>query len=804
VTFRARIVSWPSWTALLIAVCMSWPAVATARPRRPSIEELQARVVEVQRVVVAAERASTKSSEMTPAQMAKRLVAGEIELAESNYERAAIIFLDLVENYPEKPAGIQAKFHLADALTHLGMERWAYELFSENLADGRPDAKRLHQRSVARLFDLAAPRRAAGFAKRPGLSATPEVRARLEAVGLDAETRPPTGVVKAEDAARLVSWARSFPPEGREPQLRYSFGRYLFLSGDHAAARDELDSLSPFDIPLTRGGEGAQWRVRGAYVAAAASLALGEVEDALARFERVTKAKPSDPRDRQIVELSWMARGRILHDLDQPDDAVHAYRRVGRDSAFFPEALYETAWTLLAAKRYDQAVQALDLLLIYDPESPIVAEIKQLRGKVRIQQRDYKGAEEQFLALRREFDRVAKQLGGRLSSRGDATAYFSAVVGEDMENFSLDAVLPLRAVPVARTLPRAVQAEAIARDVGRLERDLAELEDVLERLQVAIEAPRKATLFTDLAAHGASLGNADADLLQIEEAVIDRVGLSVEGSGYDQLETERLRLRKKVDAPLGETGDAEADRVRALMLLEQRAHKLDLMVGEMRAQLVATERYYEHTRKDQKIDHQGFLSQAAEMRDSVAELERDATSVRRRIRRRRSAVRYDDARANARAAAIEPYRRHLDQMYSTLIKAAPSAEASAVWSDVQTLQERSGAAQEKLESAARSRLQDAVVVIQEETIKIAGYRQELDVMTVRTRDQASEVLTAVHADVSTELGNFVMRSEVGLLDVAWAMKEAETDEVHRLEVDRNRDLGELDDAVDKGLEALGQ
>lgn len=791
-------------TGLALVVALLCPAAAVAAPKRATLEELGARVDEAQKIVIAAEAAAGKSDSATETQLAKRLVKGQLELAEGAYERAAITFLDLVENHEGSAAGIQAIVFLGEALSHLDMGRWAYDLLSQNLADTRPDARRFHQRSVALLFDLASPRREAGFAKRPGLSATPEVRARLRAVGIDPETRPPQGVVKAQDAERLVGWARSFPAKSRSPELRYSFGRYLFLSGQHEAAREELDGLSPLDIPLTRGGEGAKWRVRASYVAAAAVLAQGDTEDALDRFGRVTKARPSDPRDRQVVELAWMAQGRILHDLDDAEAAVRAYKHIGRDSAFFPEALYETAWTLLRAGRYDQAVQALDLLLIYDPQSPIVAEIKQLRGKIRIQQRDYQGAEEQFLSLRREFDRVAKQLGGRLQAKGDATSYFSAVVGEDMEHFSLDAVLPARAVPVARTLPRAIQAESVAQDVGKLDRELADLEDTLERLEAALRAERKAMLFTDLAAHAASLGNADGDLLEIEEAIVDRLGLEAKGSTYDALESQRSALRRKVDAPLGATDDKEAERVRALIRLEQRAHKLELTISEMRAQLVATERYYEETRKDQKIDHQAFLAEAAVMRDTVAALESESADVRRRISRQRTSVRYNDPRRAARDEAVAAYRRHLDGMYGALSKAAPDGEAAGVWKRVQTLEGRSDAAKVALETTARRRLEKATIVIAQERTNITGYREELGALEGRTRSDVAEVLAATHVDVYGELANFVMRSEVGLLDVAWAMKDAETDQVHQLEVNRDRDLRELDRAVEMGLEALEQ
>ena len=87
---------------------------------------------------------------------------------------------------------------------------------------------------------------------------------------------------------------------------------------------------------------------------------------------------------------------------------------------------------------------------------------------------------------------------------------------------------------------------------------------------------------------------------------------------------------------------------------------------------------------------------------------------------------------------------------------------------------------------------------------LAGYREELGALAGRTRSDVAEVLAATHADVHGELANFVMRSEVGLLDVAWAMKDAETDQVHQLEVERDRDVRELERAVEMGLEALEQ
>ena len=792
----------------VVSGSLSVPVGAEAAPSRrrkrdqAKLGDLVQRLRELEQSVVKAEREAAKDVVATEAQLAKRLVAGQLQLAEGDYEHAAITFLDLVENHENTPAGTQAVYFLGDALTKLDMERWAAELFSRNLSDRRPDARRFHQLSVARLFDLAIPRREPGFARRPGLSATPEVRARLQSVGVDVDVAPPEGIIAKDDAERLIQWAESFPRSDRQPELRYSYGRYLFLTQRFDKAVAELESLSPLDVPISRGGPNAKWRVRAAYVAAASAAGAGNHEDAVVRFGNIVKANPGNPRDRQIKELSWLAIGRIHHDTGESDQAIAAYRQIGRDSPFFPEAMYETAWTLLRNKQYEQAIQALDLLLIYDPDSPISAEIKQLRGKIKIQQRDYAGAEEEFLTLRREFDRLGKRMARKLDTQSDARAYFAAVIGEDLENFSLSSLLPVQALPVARGLDSAVHAESLTREVGMLQRELAETRDLLARMEEAVQAREKARLFNDLGAHAASLDNVDREMLEVREALVERLASKLKGSSLDRMEAKRRMLRKRVDEPLGTRGPVYRKMIARLERLAEQAHKLDLFIGEMRAQLVAAENYYEQTRKDQKVDRQGFLKQAAELRNEIAELETASLALRDEISRARAAVRYQDPLLVAQQQANRAYRRHLQQMWGALLKASNDPDAATVMKRVESMQVRVDNTRGALERSAAKRLEDAVTILVEERANLDRYLEELTATTGDTKATVAMVMEAAYGDVVGEIANLTMRSEVGLLDVAWAMKEAETDEVGRLERVRDRDLRELDLAIEMGLEDL--
>jgi TolA-binding protein len=791
--------------AALLGVALLPAARVHAAPGERSddaaLEEMAAKLKEAEASLRAAAKAAGREPEATEEELAKRLVRGQLQLAEGDFQGAAIVFLDLVENHPQTRAALEARLGLGQALVPLGMETWAFELFIAVLGDSRSDAKRLKPLAVANLLDLAVPRREPGFARKPGLSATPEMRARLRAVGLSTSIEPPRGKLRDTDVERLVRWAESLlSKEGYE--LSYAYGRHLFLTGKHDRAMAVLDAMSPVDIPITRGGTGAKWRVRAAYVAASAALAVGDAEAALDRFSRIVKARPSDPRDRQIVQLAWMAMGRIHHDAGDIEDAVRAYRQIGRDSPFFPEAMYEVAWTLMAAQQYEQAVHALDLLLAYDPDSPIAAEIKHLRGKVRIQQRDYEGAEEQFLALRRDFDRLARRLGGKLQSKGDATAYFAAVVGEDMEHFSLAALLPVETVPLARALPRAVHGETLAREVGALDRELEDLRALLTRMEEAVGVPHKARLFNDLAAHVAALDDGTAQVIDVQERLVARLRVRAKGEGVRQLEDERRRLRGELDAPRGGASPKREKAVRSVEKLEQQAHKLELVVTELRAQLVATERYYEETRAEQKIDHQAFLSQAAQLRDEIGALEAEAAGLRRKVSRARASLRYANPEDDRWRRAATAYQQHLSRMHEALAKVAPDAAGAVLWKRSVAWQQGCAGVRDGLDGAAEKRLGKALIIMAEERANLDQYRTELDATRGTTKDLVAEVMSATYRDVVGELHNQVMRSEVGLLDVAWAMKEAETEEVHRLELERDRTLGELEEAVKMGLEEL--
>jgi hypothetical protein len=95
-----------------------------------------------------------------------------------------------------------------------------------------------------------------------------------------------------------------------------------------------------------------------------------------------------------------------------------------------------------------------------------------------------------------------------------------------------------------------------------------------------------------------------------------------------------------------------------------------------------------------------------------------------------------------------------------------------------------------------------MAILVAERANLDQYLHELTQARASTKDLVAQVLAASYQDLLVEVRSLVVRSEVGLLDVAWGMKEAEMEQVQRLELERDRDLRELDRALEAGLGVL--
>lgn len=799
-SWRLRLVVTATLATAFVLPAVFVPAVAHADDGEDSLitnKQAQTKLAEIDKEIALAASVAKKDTRKSENELAERLVEGKLRLAKTDYEGAAIMFLDLLENDSGTWAASQALYFLGESLLGMEMFDWAGECFVGNLSNTTPNAKLHHQRSIARLLDLSVPPRDKGFSRRPGLSATPEVRARLIALGESLERKPREGLIDPLLTSEAKKLAEAIPAESRIPELHYAYGRFLYLTGKTEKARAELDMIAPPDKPV----ENTDLGLQAAYVAAAATLALGETDGALARFESISTVRADTIRGRQITDLARLAIGRIHHDADEPEKAVAAYKLVSRDSPYFGEAMYETAWTLLRNDNHKRAIQALDTLVVYDPDSPILAEVKQLRGKVKIQERDWEGAEEDFEALRMEFDRLAKGLERQAKAHENASDYFAALVRDNMRHFSLSILLPPKAVRLGRQLPRAAQSEALAQEMGEIEADLTETRELLSRMEDAVAAPERARLFDDLGSHASALDLAARELVGLKEKLLKRATRKLKGQGLLDLEAKRKQMKARIDEPpAGEKNQAETGR--KIASLRKQVSEYDLAIQALRAELVAGENYYNATLEQRTGNHDKFLAQATEAREEIAAMEKDRGAVEAEIERLQTRLRFYDPWAQKRRKRTAEYSDFLDEMYGQTKTAKVDREVDDLWQQTRVKETDVDDTREMLDKAAGRRLERAVIILKEERVNLDKYLIEATALSDETGELVGDVMQASYKDVLSEVQNLVTRSEVGILDIAWAIKESETEEVRRLEGQRNRDVSEIDRILEQGLEEL--
>lgn len=737
---------------------------------------------DVQEVLKAAEQVPLEPPARSDAELAERLVAGQVLLEAGDGEGAAVVFLDLLEGAPNSPAAGQARYYLGEALLLLGMHRWAGECFSLTLADPGVEARRFHQHAVARLLGLAAPPRPRGHARRPGPSVMPELRARLQAAGV-AEGAAPAGTLRGADVARLRGWVLSVAAEQRIPELRYAWGRFLFLSREYEAALAELDALAPPDMPLGTSDRAWKIRLRANYVAGAALAALARVDEALVRFDRIagTRALPGAP-EQEIRDLAWMARARVLHDRGDFEGALRGYQAIGRGSPLYASALYETAWTLLHADRHDAALAALQQLLRDVPQGLTAPEAKALRGKLQIRRRDWKAAEQEFTALRADYERQYRALAPALAVQSDALSYTAALVRSDPRAFSLDALVPRAAIPLARNLPRGVQAERLAREAGEVDHMLRETLALLERMELAAASPERALLFTDLGAHWRALDAAARDLGEAGEALLAAAGQAPSGSRDD--------LRRQIDLLFSRP----SKQVRRLADLGDQVHAAQLEASFVRSRVLGLEHAHRESGKRGGADP--FFAAGAAARDELGALERSVQGLQRALQVARATARFTDPLPKARREALAAHNEQVGRAGS----GAPDDAARALWVRRQRLLVRLDAARARVLKAADARLARALVVLREERDNLTRHAAELDALRPRAEALAAEAALAAVRDVAADLRYWTTRAEVGLLDVAWATKEAELEQARDLERAQGRNTKAFDRAIEGALE----
>ncbi len=748
---------------IALAALLAGPVLPSG-VRADEVDDLTQRVVQIEA------RVKELDSELKPAPKGseqdladRRLIDAQVLYELKNYEAASTILLDIVQKYEHSSAYPEALYFLADSL-YLERDFLSSRKYFEAVIELGPTGKR-YQETLQRLIELSL---------------------------YTGDYTPVDGYIKK---------LGEMPPGKQLASVPYVKGKYFYFRqrwDDALAAFAQIDQSHSY------------W-FHAQYFVGATQVAQKKLVDAITTFGGILKVEPKTDSQKRIVELAHMALGRIFYDRAQFTNADTEYSKIGPRSELFAEALYEQAWVAIKAGEFKKAFHALDLLLLAKPDDPQVPEVKLLIGNLHIREGEWAGATESFTKTRDEFEPIHKSLDEILSKQTDPQRYFAELIGKNLGKFDVTSYLPPLVIKWVKASPDVEHLINVTNDVNDLKRSLDESEEIVKRLDKAITGPQRVNVFPELAraraqATGASneVGDVEKKLFESERRLMAPV-VGVERAQLDALAAQRASLEMRL-ANLPTSADSYDERLKKARSnfdgVDRALSELNVELASYSAKLVAIEKYYHDTQKDQKIDGQQFTQDVGGLRALEAELRGQYDQLRRDVDDAIQSVGIDDAQMQDEQAAKAQLEQVMQQEHDlgATVRARLQGADRVKVDQIETVLARVQAADHllasfntRIDGLVDDRLSEIKTALAEEKAHVAEYRLALSGDTGEATVVGAGITSESFKAVAERFYQIVVRADVGIVDVAWALKQNKTDEDQRLVREEKRELKLLDD-----------
>lgn len=726
----------------------------------------------------AAKLAEVRYRSPTPAQ---RVAAGDMLLRNRDYDQAIATLSKVLELHRQgkmpEPALADATFLLAEAYfqsrQYLAARRHYREIVDKaNLAPFVTYAGR----AVSRLVDVAL--------RTDDLESLEYVFARLDKL-------------PAQDITGSIQYARA---------------KALFAKGDYAQAKGFINSV-PANSDYTLQ---SQYLLGVIFLREAASAPKGgrRYGAALEQFRRVTRMPATTDAAKQVVDVAWMAIGRILYESERYLEAAEAYSHVDRKSPEFSTMLHELAWVYVRLGDYQRAQRALEVLTITDPNNLDIADGSLLRADLMLRSGQFDKALALYRSVRERFEPIRDKVDRFLASTSDPAVYYDKLTADP--DLPLGNELPPVALEWAREQAEDQHVFSLIDDANRSRDLIGKSRRLALRLSAVLAVPTRAKAFPETRA---ALEGAISVLNRVARARVTLAeGLDAEAREVNgelaAIRKERKALMARVNetpvtpsdfARRDEAGDRQWNRAsQALQRLTIESDKLRAIVNGLRRVLG------DDTTFQIKADE---AARARFMLELEAN-ERDLELYQRRIQEYREAIemgRVQSGFGDQRFVDDDRARRRFKELFAreVALVAAGQDDRDAVEyaRSIQPLLQRADlvdqrmtALKEELEQTALRQAEELRRKIDDEVAALEIYARNLEALDSEARLLVGEVAMRNFGLVRDRLKSIVLRADVGIVQEAWEVREEQRLRVRNLQRQRAREEQILNDELREVLD----
>ncbi|WP_224249756.1 tetratricopeptide repeat protein [Hyalangium gracile] len=701
----------------------------------------------------------------------RRFSDGEIQYLLGDWSAASVLFYDLVSDpkFRSNPSYPDALFYLSDSLlqqqNYIGARLYLRELLSLPPTERYKDALSRYLSVASRLnqFD---------------------------------------GIDEYIEKARKLSGGQ-LPPE-----LAYVHAKWLFKRTDLKDEERVTRARAAFE-PLLRSNIRLV-RLQSAYHLGVLSVQTGDLKDAIQRFTELAALPANEPEEVRIRELANLSLGRLLYELGNLDEALDRYQEISRSSESFADSLYEVAWTYVKKGNYLLAKNAIDLLLLVEPESPLVPDAQLLLGQLLLKLQQYDEATSAYQDVIDTYGPVRNKLDELLTRNQDPVAYFDNLLSRSDRTLELNTLLPPVALRYARTQEEVSSAVSLISDLDSGHKGVGEARELATRILQALDE-RGLETFPEL-----QEGYTRADAVESGLTRVEQVLVAVESAAVlEHLSPEeraQLEEVRKLREALGRrfsllpTTQREVEERRERMQarvdeLDREAYRLSYEVQSLTAVATAVRKWVEDTRAERKTppeEEVEFLSALQTESDTLKELQDELARTRTRLADERNAV----ATALAGEELIrQEFYQMLQREHSLVASFAGRLpeDVGRLLARLQEVRERTDSLRVRVTTAKatlRAQLERRGRAIrdkvQAETALLSQYDAEVAAVSGNARNLVGRIAYDSFRRVRQQFYNLVLKGDVGIVDVAFTRKQDKTGEIQKLSAQKDQELRALE------------
>jgi tetratricopeptide (TPR) repeat protein len=787
--------------AIGLAVSLSFLGAAYATDVRASSEDdaiadAQRGVAEASQGVPTVERsiANAKVDDRSPQ---ARIADADMLFRSGDYTRAASVLSQVIEKYPNHPTAIPDATFLLGESYYASKQYLSARRIYRRIVDN-PQGQRFSQyqpRALTRLVDIA---------------------------------------IRLQDNSTLdaiFAKMSQVPAAGAEGELAYARGKGLFAKQDYAGARAVLANVATKDAHFYQARyllgvmamkeAAAAPSTDKAKAAENARAAAARYATAIETFRQITRLPADTPEHRQVVDLAWLAIGRLSYETDQLVAASEAYGHVERGSSEFNAMLYELSWVHVRTGDADRAMRSLEVLSVADPNGPHVADATLLRADLLLRTGQFEKALALYQSARAQFDPMRERVETFIGSTSDPGVFYEKLVTDNGDGIDATDSVPALAVTWAREAGNGPAAFAVIDGVKECRSLLKQTNSFVERLSAALAATNRVRAFPELKIgeeKALSLLNAVTMARKRIADGLDKVEDPGASGDIQRVRDQRRTLQQRLQYLPITDGDFAARDNQAQKQwngVSQHLQQLTLQIDQLQAVVNGLRRML------REAPTRGVVRDAATTQMLEAELAQSekelsthklrVADLRKTIEISRAQVGFGDQRFVEDADVRAAYRRALGDEVKLAAAGSGGPGAIAYAQRVATVLVQADATDAQLEAIYRDiegrvarRAEELKATLAGEVANLNGYAGALEALDSESRLVVGQVAMRNFEIVRDRFRNIVLRADVGVTEEAWELREEQQTRVRNLQLERSRSEQQLNEELREVLDDVGE